>query len=759
MWYVDLTDRTHGTFDDFTSRHGGGCMSRLLVVLVFALSSYGIGQQHGIFRSQSTQGEAWTGQARIIEEKYRIGVYADYLDVELEWVFGVSGGKPAEHEDALEIVGNINLQSGAVVVGLLTWYKGMILEGKLKPLNVARQQYEEVVDRNAEVPPRPRDPVILEYLGRDNYDISIFPVEWGKTRRVRFRYLVPSSSQGKGNTIGYPRAFTSDAEVTVYRKAGLRSFTIKRSDGTIEHVDSDSVVLSPAEARGGIASLIPHAENEPEGSRLYVAPVETAGLSGEMAHFVGADMSTLLRSTALREEIVILWRWNHPEVLRKYARQIVEQANLLQAFLLTLESRNKQAALIIDIEGETRTVFQLDRKGGPEYKKMMARLYELSTMSYEKMPDNGTSPDYTDEEMEEIVARSHQEFGDALRLALTLFSNEEKTLRSVVLVTAGPRWVHGSTTDYSIEWDPRVSVTTLTQQLSREEWFEERYYPAEQLYWPGVNLNEFVSRYGGNMRIQGTVSNGVEHAQTESYAHTAPKQSYYWYNGLNKGPNELYIHSSKPFVDHVRWKLQRGTVELTEFLEENVRVFMPDADHFSRLVGASGELQSLDTELPRSMASTLGFVDEEYSLLALEEDALPDSQATQYELWGMPVLEPGDIFPGDSTEREMFTVSDNATDLRLGMNRNNNLPDGFVIDFRNRMLNLRLDPDRVDVSDRITVTLFSVSGRMLADLGSAEGRTADEVVFNLSHLALPGGMVLVRVQIGEAVYSRSIMVR
>ena len=110
------------------------------------------------------------------KEAYRITVHPNYLEVELDWVFKVSGNKaPAEHKDALEIVGNLNLATNSVVTGLLTWWKGDILKGKLKTTDMARADYEEVVQRDADAPPPPRDPVLLEYSwGTDNYDISIF---------------------------------------------------------------------------------------------------------------------------------------------------------------------------------------------------------------------------------------------------------------------------------------------------------------------------------------------------------------------------------------------------------------------------------------------------------------------------------------------------------------------------------------------------------------------------------------------------------
>ena len=53
-------------------------------ILLCATASFGIGLQHGVFRSQSTQGAAWQGTAVIDSERFDITVYPDYLDVDLE---------------------------------------------------------------------------------------------------------------------------------------------------------------------------------------------------------------------------------------------------------------------------------------------------------------------------------------------------------------------------------------------------------------------------------------------------------------------------------------------------------------------------------------------------------------------------------------------------------------------------------------------------------------------------------------------------
>ena len=94
-------------------------MSRCAVFLVVNLS-HAIGLQHGVFRSQATQGSQWQGTATITGEKFDITVYPDYLDVTLEWVFKVGGTAPDSFANALEIVGNLNLDAHSTVVGLVT---------------------------------------------------------------------------------------------------------------------------------------------------------------------------------------------------------------------------------------------------------------------------------------------------------------------------------------------------------------------------------------------------------------------------------------------------------------------------------------------------------------------------------------------------------------------------------------------------------------------------------------------------------------
>jgi hypothetical protein len=205
------------------------------MIICFMMISFSLAYPgHGTFRSQSTQGPTWVGTATIIKENMVVTVYPNYLDVELEWVFKADGTTPEQYADALEIVGNLTLERGSVVVGMLVWYKDKILKAKLKQKKWARIAYEQVVDRNSPVPPRPRDPVIFEKVHDDNYDISIFPVAFQGTRRLRMRYLVPLYMNGDETFPQFGRyghfyfinSYTPTGVITIKKGIGIERFSV-----------------------------------------------------------------------------------------------------------------------------------------------------------------------------------------------------------------------------------------------------------------------------------------------------------------------------------------------------------------------------------------------------------------------------------------------------------------------------------------------------------------------------------------------------
>lgn len=261
-------------------------------LLVFDAGATGL--QHGLFRSQATQGPVWVGTAEIVAERYVMTVHPDFLEVELDWEIGVGGTRPAQHEKALEIVGNINLEPMSSVTGMLVWYKHMVLKGKLKTTAHARKDYEEVVDRGVTIPPVPKDPVLLEWIRQDNYDISIFPVEWGSTRKVRLRYLVPL----RNDVVGYPHAFSDKAVVILKKGKGVKGITLATNKGAFAYSDP-VVVLPPGDfefrayqwgaPKPNPTHILPMLQDSITSSRMNLGSFAGDGFpgnfSGYMAHF------------------------------------------------------------------------------------------------------------------------------------------------------------------------------------------------------------------------------------------------------------------------------------------------------------------------------------------------------------------------------------------------------------------------------------------------------------------------------------------
>ncbi|MGQ9586576.1 MAG: VIT domain-containing protein [Anaerolineae bacterium] len=73
------------------------------------------------------------------------------------------------------------LPEDAAISRFTMWVDGQQIEGQLLPRDKARHIYEEIVRRQ-------RDPALLEYVGRDAFQASIFPIPPGGERRVEIEY-------------------------------------------------------------------------------------------------------------------------------------------------------------------------------------------------------------------------------------------------------------------------------------------------------------------------------------------------------------------------------------------------------------------------------------------------------------------------------------------------------------------------------------------------------------------------------------------
>jgi hypothetical protein len=632
-------------------------------VFLLVAGSHAIGLQHGVFRSQSTQGTQWQGTVAITSEKFDITVYPDYLDVDLEWVFKVGGTPPDSFKNALEIVGNLNLDAHSTVVGLITWYKGNILKGKLKTDSIAKQQYENVVDRSAACPPPPRDPVLFEYgWGDDNYYISIFPASFDSTRTVRIRYLIPAFNVDGVNKIVYPYSFTPNPIVSIKKGPGVASYVIETDRSKKQFVNYTPAILDnneySFEAYGGpggqtISYIVPVLSLPSNGSTIYCGSFSTPSFSGEMCHITTMTAEQALTQSSVKEDYVILWRWNHPKILAKYARQIVEQSIVLKKFLATLSAANKRAALVISKEGESPITFHLDKQGGTEFNRMVAYLDSLGGKT---VVDPPMSTSYKQLNISFDAAQELQEFNVAVQKALNLFEKDVVSLKHLLILTAGPQLVSSYTSAQTIAWDSTIDVGMLSSYLNEKEIDASVTMPLQQVYWPGADIGGFLQKNCPRLSVCATVGNGVDTGNIPVMSYAAPGSTYY----SSGQTTEMHLYSDQPLIKKIKWTILQGANLVAEFIESPRVARIADGMQYARLIGSSSYLVPLAAHMPTSIASTVGFVDKKYSLVALEEDSLPASIARSYENRGVPDLAAGDIFA--SADEHIAPVAQWLTD-------------------------------------------------------------------------------------------------
>lgn len=625
-------------------------MSRMriagLLLGVLVSLSYGIGSQHGLFRSQSTQGPAWQGTATITHEHYAITVFPDYLDVELEWEFTVGGTEPDSFKSALEIVGNLNLEKNSTVVGMLVWYNGKILKGKLKTNGAARNEYEQVVERNADAPPPPRDPVLLEMVRDDNYDISIFPISFGGTRKVRIRYLIPGATVSGELKMGYPHAFSKSATVAIRKGAGVDGYLIETAkvpimytNATFADLSSNTYAFEAYGNSGGqqrIAAIIPVLPGTPSGTKLYIGNFTTDSFSGSMAHLSSSGVQTGQFTSVIKEDFVVIWRWNHPGAQRFYARQVAAQAKQLIAFFTALNATTKRGALIISKQGGETVKFSLDRNGGATFSEMLSFLTVLSSTP-DPIATSGATVKVTATEAQRIARDSFEEFKKTLQEAVAML--QETTARKQILILAvGPNTTTKFDTGLPQLADTGISLMSFTTYGGSNDNAAAISFQC----WPGVALLRLITPLVPDtaLKVFACLSNGTE---IDSFQTNLLRN----YNGTSMA-SDRFLYSDKPLIEQVVWKVYHGNTLLSEVTEQPTIVRIADTMQYARLVGSLASMRPLAASMPSSVAATLGFVDMKYTLLALEGDALDSEIAAQYELAGVPVLDRGDIFPADS---------------------------------------------------------------------------------------------------------------
>jgi hypothetical protein len=166
------------------------------------------------------------------------------------------------------------------------------------------------------------------------------------------------------------------------------------------------------------------------------------------------------------------------------------------------------------------------------------------------------------------------------------------------------------------------------------------------MYWPGINIPNLFQDNSTPINVTATVSNG---GHTYSFKVLTAKDGE---KGCQSTVREAHLFSSVPLNKKIQWRIELNDAVET-FVETPTLVPIDNGLQYARLIGSSKYLNPLADVMPSSIASSAGFIDEKYSLVALEEDALPKDVAAQYEKQGVPLLESNEIFVATDETADM----------------------------------------------------------------------------------------------------------
>lgn len=151
---------------------------------------------------QTTRNGFSSGSCGLSSSKITITVHPYYADVVEEAEISTSGNIWSGDSKTLEITGTFNLSPGTALRSLLLWNGNTILKAKLKLRADADSAYESVVNRVAV-----KDPAVVHYLGNNQYQFKIFPVELYNSRKIRILYTVPIQMSADGPQFQITNAF------------------------------------------------------------------------------------------------------------------------------------------------------------------------------------------------------------------------------------------------------------------------------------------------------------------------------------------------------------------------------------------------------------------------------------------------------------------------------------------------------------------------------------------------------------------------
>lgn len=735
-------------------------------------------------RSQSTQGWQLRHDVRIHDHVVRATVHQGWADVEEEIAIGTQtasgSATPTENLSTWEIAGQFTLPEGSVVTGALLWNGRTILKAKLKGSSQAATEYEAVVDRNTAPIPQPRDPLLIEKTG-DNYTMKLYPVDWNGSRRMRIRYMVPLQSNGDGWTIPVGSAFAQEAA----GHAGQYELDIENQGGSALRLERDGM-LTPFASTTKLVDY-PEVQSSPwwdpapayhapysvvlpqKGSIALATSHDSGAWQGGYVMYKGKLPDSLLSKSHLRQEILVVWKWNEPssfvqdygwgEQVSSNGYQMLEQAGQLMSATSQLgrASTLVRVGLLAD-EGDSRKLkrFGLSKWGTDTFALMQEYLGSFNQDTilarYDAAPYGSTG---STGNTSKIRKEGAKRLAADLEIAFSMYSADSGVVRHIVFVTCGP------SADIP---DPSIALPAWPEGLTASSWNAWSWNGGYGAHWPGADLPSLVSEHqlAADRRLDNWLPFPVPLTRvTWNLEFSAGDRvfSIDAVTGLETGAGantqiEFNGHARSPWNRKLSWKLfdEKGNLVRTAEEPADNWIQLPADSSIARLWGGSRRHWS-ESWRTRSVGGVFGFVDATHSLLALPSDSLGSSLQDLYRDGGVPFLLASEIFGTDLGDGTEPTEPEDPT---LGVRSKANIAGFVVLGLAGgRGLTIRL-PDGLDETAELVVR--DIRGRILARWNASQLRSLKTIDWKAPASAARG-MLYVELRVGSVrtVQSASIL--
>jgi Vault protein inter-alpha-trypsin domain len=678
----------------------------LLILLIYSFSNC----RNYEFSSRQTKGTSWwSGYVEIKSIAKRVTINPYFLDIEEDVVVApYSTYAPANSDSTLEITGTFYLPSNTVVTGILIWDGDNILEGKLKSKQDARTEYENVVQRTV------RDPILVEKTGEgvnaDSYRISIYPVSYYGSRKFRIRYLCPQRFIDNRLKLQIPATFVNQ----VYKCPNEIPVSLKGTEN-INKVNLE-YVIDKSETKDSLISsttlnlpytttiqsskfgddyyqfyqysnyskpFIALSQNEGTNSMLVQSQFSDGLWKGNYIMYWGMPPDSLRINSGIHREIMFLWKWNFPSTfvykennvkyLSPYGKDVIAQAGRISSLTNVIAGGGDKTGLLLD-QGEVsnNSFFPLATNGSSTFDSMSTFLRSLDSNYFYSKYDGIDPPikiRVPENEQAAFLKKNTESFNISMKLICSVFSKNEKIIKHIVLLTAGPVPDMPNLEDYYLKSD------TMLKNISISSYGSSQKYPTG--YWPGVPLykvleNHALSENGyynqgfwipvkKNARFEMTIANtGSAFTTKLQTTFTTKIQTSLYKPSTSSIPTTTTTTTAKNvdtcfFSGHSFSPWNKITWNAYDSMGNNLGTYcFPiqsnpiQSDTFAVKLWAGTRRPVAEGGYENNRGARFGIVDANFSLLALPNDTISLNEKFDLAETGLPFLTRNEIYFPDS---------------------------------------------------------------------------------------------------------------